>query len=275
MTTAPWAPELATARRLAYEAGHLVKRLRQRGVGHHLKSDHTPVTEADLASDHLLRIGLSEAFPQDAILTEEAGRLGPPGARRTWLVDPIDGTRGFMDGSRGYAVQIALALDDAIVLGVVYDPERERVYQAVSDVATATDGDGAQTPLRVPTAHASRPRLLTSTRVPAETRAWLLEVLGADDAGVAHSVGIKVAMLLEGHADVYVSDTPVSYWDSGAPWTILRAAGGQVTDWRGSELSFHIQTGATAHDGPFIASVRDDHRALCDPLSRGPAAPRG
>jgi len=260
------ASELALASRLAREAGAVIEQVRERGFSARAKADSSPVTDADLAADALIRAGLTAAFPADGVLSEESGDSPGPRRPRTWIVDPLDGTEAFVDGvTRGYAVQIGLLDGLTPVLGVVYEPHEDRLMWAVRGHGTYLEhADEVYGPLRVSARVdlATMP-LLTSVRIAPALRGRLLTV-GLPDAGALHSVGVKVGALVCGTADVYVSEHPISHWDSCAPLVLLEEAGGVLTQLDGSPFSYAIDpVRGPRHPGPLVASNGPRHADLC------------
>ena len=96
------------------------------------KSDDSPVTEADKASERIILSLLKEHFPQDAILSEESdddlSRLSNP---RVWIIDPLDGTKDFVKKDGEFAVNIALSVNNEIALGLIATPNEDKIYYAV------------------------------------------------------------------------------------------------------------------------------------------------
>ena len=118
---------LGNAINLVRRAGEFIQSVRAEGFSTERKDDNSPVTRADTGADQLLRQGLAELYPDDGILSEEHG--SPPESRsgRTWVIDPLDGTRGFISGSDEFAVQVGMLIDERPVLGVVYEPAVDRL----------------------------------------------------------------------------------------------------------------------------------------------------
>lgn len=131
---------------IAREAGALVRSRFQGEYGVRPKDDRGDVvTELDLLAERLVVQRLRERFPHDLILAEEAGALGGdagagPGPRRTWLVDPLDGSNNVVIGLPAYVVGVALCVDDTPVVGVVHEPVTDRTWSALT-------GCGAYGPL--------------------------------------------------------------------------------------------------------------------------------
>ncbi|MFF2348437.1 inositol monophosphatase family protein [Kitasatospora sp. NPDC058115] len=128
-----YAEECRVAVRAAEDAGALLRSRFHGAFRVDTKGAHGDVvTELDLLAEELLTRRLAQRFPSDRILAEEGGgRPGAPGARRTWLVDPLDGSNNVVIGLPAYVVGIALCVDDEPVLGVVHDPVAGRTWRAV------------------------------------------------------------------------------------------------------------------------------------------------
>ena len=245
--------------------------MKARGFSATAKLDSSPVTAADLAADALIRAGLTERFPDDSLITEESERHPPTDNHRTWVVDPLDGTEAFVDGTvRGYAVQIGLLVHDVPTLGVVYEPAYDRLWSAVAGHGTwYTERAGApavRTYVSARTARDARP-LVTSTSIDADLRAAILD-LGFSDGGALRSVGLKVGEIVLGRADVYFSHHPVKYWDSCAPLAILAEAGGRGSFLDGRALTYDAHGDAFAHDGPFVVTNGVAHDAVVAAIAR-------
>jgi 3'(2'), 5'-bisphosphate nucleotidase len=188
--------------------------------------------------------GLAAAFPGDLILSEESGLRGPADAAHLWIIDPLDGTEAFVDPrTRGYAVQIARARRDGdrfvLELGVVYEPHAHTLFAATIDGPVTREIDGVVVPLPVRPPAPLPPRIVTSTRISKPLRDRFL-ARGYADGGELRSVGIKVAHLLEGHADLYLATHGLAAWDLAAPQVLLEAAGGRVTDLDGQPPRYDV-----------------------------------
>src|SRR5688572_7037734 len=140
MTPQPYDHELRSACELARTAGAAILELYEGPINVEQKAyndDLEPVTQADRIANELIVAGLKREFPNDGILAEESvdtkRRLEKS---RVWMVDPLDGTNGFIDGNGDFAVQIGLAEEGECVLGVVYLPLTGVLYRAVSGEGT-------------------------------------------------------------------------------------------------------------------------------------------
>lgn len=273
------AKELHTACAVAREGGALVLRYHRAWHGDgdsplavQMKLGDEPVTEADRAVNALCIERLSAAFPGDALLTEELppplsedGRWRP--APRTWLVDPIDGTRDFIEGRPGFAVMIGLLMDGAPALGVVYLPLQDEIYfAAAGQGAFFARGEDAPRRLQVSqVSELSEARMVSSASHPAAIVAQVRERAGIRDEINIGSVGIKLSLIAAGERDLYINPAGrTKLWDTCGPQVILGEAGGVLTDMDGASLSY---TGPElAHQRGLIASNGRVHKAAIERL---------
>ena len=250
---------LGPARDLAVAAGRKVLALLKDPLVRSRKADHSLVTNADHAANDLLREGLRSRFPEHALLSEETGLEGPADAPLRWLVDPLDGTRAYARGEPGFSVMIGLLHAGRPVLGVVYDPLADRLYDAARGHGAFLTEGGRRSPLRV-TERWAWPEMpvITSTGFPAVLRERLATDPGLKFLDPINSVGIKVGYLVRGAADLYLNHHPVHYWDTAGPLAILEEAGGRMTHWDGSPLTYNGDD-RYAHAPPTVASNGPRH----------------
>ena len=241
--------ELQVAINLAREAGAAI--LQYYDVPVHIEQkidadEHTePVTVADRAANTLIVNGLQLEFPEDGILAEESvdteRRLTK---RRVWMVDPLDGTNGFIARDGDFAVQIGLAVDGRSVLGVVYQPLPDLLYRAVEGAGAWIEREGFE----AERAHVSDKREVREVRLAASRNHRsprmdaVVQALGIEEEVRRGSVGIKVGLIIEQQCDVYIHLSPrTKQWDTCAPEVILREAGGRMTDLFGEPLGYNQQ----------------------------------
>ena len=226
MTVTP--EDHALAADLAAEAGRLLVELRAR-----LHADDTPPAvlkaEGDRQAHELLMTRLSEARPGDAVLSEEgkddAARLD---ATRTWIVDPLDGTREFSEVPRtDWAVHVALVVDQRPVAGAVALPALDLV---LSTAAPAT----------LPGAGATPPRMIVSRSRPPAAATHVAEAIGAELVEMG-SAGAKTMAVIRGECEIYAHSGGQYEWDSCAPVAVAAAAGCHVSRIDGSELRYNQQ----------------------------------
>lgn len=206
--------------------------------------DSEPVTQADRLANELIVNGLQREFPNDGILAEESvdttRRLGKS---RVWMVDPLDGTNGFIAGNGDFAVQIGLVENGECVVGVVYQPLSGVLYRAV-----VGEGTWIERPqLEADRAHVSDKRELAKMRLAASRSHRsprmnkVVERFGFREEVRRGSVGIKIGLLVEQQCDVYIHLSPrTKQWDTCAPQLILTEAGGSMTDLFGKPLNYNV-----------------------------------
>ncbi len=263
-----WDAEVTRATELARAAGALVTTIRDRGhdaLGVEHKAGDEPVTIADRAASELIVSGLRASFPDDVIVSEESPdddrrRLT---ATRVWYVDPIDGTKDFIRGEDGFAVMIGLCIDARPMVGVVYQPTRDRLYWAAGNVG-AWLADGAATPRRMAVSTVDDPaavRMVASRSHRGPELDRVKSALGIRDELAIGSVGLKLGLIAAGERDLYVNPWPrCKAWDTCAPEAILFGAGGVLTDTRGAPIRYDEQDlsrrrGLVASNGRLHAGV--------------------
>ena len=222
-------PLLRTIVDAALEAGAEIEAIYGAGCATETKPDGSPVTEADRRAEAIILARLGTAFPEIPVIAEEeasAGRI-PDVGRRFFLVDPLDGTRGFVDRNGEFTVNIALVEDGAPLAGVVYAPDAHLLYYgARGEGAFRSRGGGAAEPIRTRPQPRAGLTAIASRSSAAGTRARLSQLAIA--AFVPSSSSLKFCLLAEGAADVYPRFGRTMEWDTGAGQAVLEAAGGRV-----------------------------------------------
>ncbi len=253
------ARELEVACDVALEAASVVLSYAGRPLEIERKHGGEPVTAADHAANDLIVRRLGEAFPRDAILSEELPDDGSRmGRARVWMVDPVDGTRDLIRGDTDYTVMIGLSVDGRPRVGAVVQPATGLLWAgAVGEAAWKRLADGSRAPLR-PSSLTQPPgiRLVASKSHRTSDLEAARRALAIEDEMNVGSVGLKIGLVAEGTRDLYVyGGGRTKMWDSCAPEAILTAAGGRVTDTFGEPLSYlgadlHNRGGIVASNGP-------------------------
>ena len=212
-------------------AGDLAMSYFGRGLEGKKKADNSPVSEADLAVDRLLRDWLTGARPGYGWLSEEtADRPDRLSASRVWIVDPIDGTRAFLAGTTDWTISVALVEEGEPVLGAILNP-------AKSDFFTVRRGQGAflnGQPIAVSVGEET-----DNSRIIA-TKGFLKSLpCRSGETPPAHSAAYRVALVAAGVVDATVSLSGKSEWDLAAGALLVQEAGGRVTDVKGAALRFN------------------------------------
>jgi len=226
------AQRLKIATAAALEAGKVTLRYFQTGVDVELKQDRSPVTIADREAEDVLFSILSSEFPGDAFLGEEQGeRAGSSGYR--WLIDPIDGTKSFIQGVPLYGVLVGLeAPDGEAVLGVVYLPGTDEVIAAARGEGCTWNGKTA----RVSDVSAIDDACVVFTSLTTFEESSRLQAFERVRTGARVCRGwgdcFGHMLVATGRAEVML-DPILSDWDCAALLPILEEAGGTFTDWSG------------------------------------------
>jgi myo-inositol-1(or 4)-monophosphatase len=231
-------PDLELIRAAAREAGDLALQLLDGEVKAWAKPGGSPVTEADLAVDVLLRERLRAARPDYGWLSEEtrddSSRLA---AKRTFVVDPIDGTRAYVRGLPWWCVSIAVVQDGAPVAGVLYAPAAGETYEAASGGGARLNGVfigvGEREEVEGAAVLGDEPFL----RGPHWPRPW-----PAMRIEKRNSLAYRIALVAAGRFDAVIALTSKCDWDLAAADLIVREAGGRATDHLGRAFAYNQPT---------------------------------
>jgi 3'(2'), 5'-bisphosphate nucleotidase len=206
------------------------------------KNDESPLTLADLASHRTIVPGLRELAPDIPIISEEGGL--PPFAERGkwhryWLIDPLDGTKEFVNRNGEFTVNIALVVNGRPVLGVVHVPVQHTTYTGCEGHgADKRIGDGRAQKIHVAAKASLPPRVVGSRSHRGASLDAFLERLGAFDM-VPMGSSLKFCVVAEGGADVYPRLGPTSEWDTAAAQAVVEQAGGRVVTVDGTALAYN------------------------------------
>lgn len=206
------------------------------------KSDNSPLTRADLASHELITAELSSHWPDIPILSEESADIPwdtRQGWRQYWLVDPLDGTKEFINRNGEFTVNIALIRDHQPVMGIVHVPVTDNSYFGARDLgAWRQHGNDAATAIRVRQTAAKPPVIVGSRSHANPELTSQLERLGAFELTSMGS-SLKFCRIAEGQADFYPRLGPTSEWDTAAAQAVVEAAGGKVVKIDASALEYN------------------------------------
>jgi len=266
----------AVIRDLSLAAGRAIMAVYGReDLGTRAKADSSPVTEADLAADRLIGDGLAQAFPEIPAVTEEGAESHRhTGERRFFLVDPLDGTREFVQRRGEFTVNIALIEDGVPVMGVVYAPAVGRIFRtraAGGAVEKAVGPDGAPVPGSLRQIRVAAPDNASLTVVASKshrdqaTDDYIARYQVADFRSGGSS--LKFCLIAAGEADLYPRLGRTMEWDTAAGHAVLRAAGGTVL-----RLDDHrpLTYGKPGFENPFFLALAPGVE-LCPPELRAGA----
>ncbi len=259
--------ELEVAVRLAREAGNGIMSYYQTDLAVDEKDKGEPVTVADRAADAWISAGLRAVFPSDGLLTEESNDdLSRLEKERVWIVDPLDGTTEFITETGEFAVQIALAIGGRPVLGVVFQPARDRLFTAVRGEGACQVYNGRTERLQVSAQTDPAQMCLVASR---SHYSGLIEearkLLGIREVSRLGSVGLKVGLVARGACDLYLATTISKEWDLCAPHALLLEAGGTLTNLCGEPIVYNKADVAECRG--LIASNGLVHKQLTDALA--------
>jgi 3'(2'), 5'-bisphosphate nucleotidase len=229
---------------LARDAGRAILQIYAQAFGVTEKHDRSPLTDADLRSHEILIAGLKRLSPEVPVLSEEAEAV--PFAERSrwdwlWVVDPLDGTREFVQRNGEFTVNVALVHGHRPVLGIVHAPALETDYYACEGYGAFKVGrDGIARPIRVTTPAARPLRIVGSRSHRGDSLDGFLARAG-DHELVAIGSSLKFCLVAEGAADVYPRLGPTSEWDTAAGQCVLEQAGGHVDDLAGRPLGYNAR----------------------------------
>ncbi|CAK9886146.1 MAG: 3'(2'),5'-bisphosphate nucleotidase CysQ [Candidatus Erwinia impunctatus] len=200
------------------------------------KEDHSPVTAADLAAHRVIVDGLQQFTPDIPVLSEEdpADWLTRKHWQRYWLVDPLDGTKEFIQRNGEFTVNIALIEQGKPLLGVVYAPVPNLLY-AASDGGAWKEAQGARHPIQV-SVETSPVVVISRSHQDAEMEDYLRQL--GEHQTVAIGSSLKFCLVAEGKAQLYPRFGPTHTWDTAAGHAVALAAGAHVRDWQGNDLDY-------------------------------------
>ena len=242
--------ELKIAREAAIEAGGLILNYYKADYEIKDKGYHNPVTTADHAADTRLKEILTEARPDYGWLSEETvdspDRLDK---ERTWVVDPLDGTKEFIEGVPHFVVSVGLVENGNPIIGVLFNPVTKELFMAYNGGGAFLDDK----PIRCLTKDEVRAMVILNSR--SETRRGLWTPFDGTfgELRAIGSVAYKLGLTAAGKADIFASLRPKNEWDICAGNCIINEAGGKLIDLRGNRVIFNqektlIEPGLIAGD---------------------------
>lgn len=261
--------EIDFAAKVAREAATIVNTFYVGSSEVRYKTDDEPVTEADRSANQHIVARIQAMFPEDGILSEESkDDLTRLGKSRVWIVDPLDGTKEFIARNGEFSIMIGLAIEGRPVLGVVMQPDPGLLYVGAVNHGAYMVEAGERIPLTVSDCDQVSKMVLVSSR---SHRQQIVDkirsALRITSERVSGSVGLKVGLISRQLADLYVHPSPgCKEWDICAPYALLEAAGGRMTDCWGNPLVFNKRD-VRAHNG-LVATNGLAHDEIIDTVAR-------
>ncbi len=218
---------------IAKQAGDKIMEIYNRDFSVLQKKDDSPVTEADMAAHAIIDDGLEDLAPEYPMLSEESASIPFEDRSRWecyWLVDPLDGTREFINRNGEFTVNIALIEDHRSILGVVYAPAISCCYYAARGLG-AFKQEQHQAPVQIHVQKHKRHQTIVagSRSHRGKSLNHFLKNLGEHEL-LAVGSALKSCLVAEGKADVYPRLGPTSEWDTAAAHCIVEEAGGFITN---------------------------------------------
>ena len=237
-------------------------------------NDEDPVTAADLKVNELIIKRIKENYMNTkwAILSEENFKItngfSDTDAEWLWILDPLDGTKDFIQGTENYAMHLGLNYKQKPILGVVLIPERDELWISCGNKLFCENRRGFSKKNNISERRNLKDMfLVTSKNHRNEILKELIYKINFKKTIIMGSIGCKLASIIRGESDIYISlslpgQSSPKDWDFASPEAILRAAGGAITTIDNKELEYNSKT--LEHPGIIIASNnKQNHRNVC------------
>ncbi len=229
---------------LAEKAGSAILKVYATDFDVQAKDDDSPLTQADMASHRIIERGLGELTPDIPIISEESG-LPDFEERRQWdiywLIDPLDGTREFVNRNGEFTVNIALIDGNRAVFGVVHVPVQKKTYTGCEGVGATVREEGQDDrPIGVSKITADPIRVVGSRSHRGASLDAYLDKLGEVEM-LPMGSSLKFCVVAEGGADIYPRLGLTSEWDTAAAQAVVEQAGGAVLELDGSPLAYNAK----------------------------------
>lgn len=240
--------------RIAQKAGKAILTHYEQPVDVQIKSDNSPVTEADLAAHRVIVDALRELTPDIPIISEESKSHDIADVQKPfWLVDPLDGTKSYIRRTGEFTVNIGLIEDGTPTIGIIYVPVEQMMYFAAVGFGAWRQKDGADaeviTTRAVP--EDGYAAVVSHSHLDGRTTEFLTGFTVSSQVPAASS--LKFCRVAEGIADVYPRFGPTMEWDSAAGHAIVVAAGGRVEKPDGSLFDYgKVEQERPLLNGPLI-----------------------
>tara|TARA_S200000501_G_scaffold159328_1_gene150305 strand:- start:891 stop:1793 length:903 start_codon:yes stop_codon:yes gene_type:complete len=238
------------------------------------KNCQDPVTIADLRVNELIIRSINKKYRDTnwGILSEEKVKIEPFDSNNnsdwTWVLDPLDGTKDFIQGTSHYSMHLALNYKQKPYIGVVLIPEKEELWIAYGKKAWCEKKDGSKIkPNLSKNKNLKEMILITSKNHINENLKNLIRKINFNEVKVMGSIGCKIASIVRGESDIYISlslprKSSPKDWDFAAPEAILKASGGAITNLENQDLTYgklNFEQG-----GIIIATNNiDNHKNIC------------
>lgn len=226
---------------IAVAAGQEIMSVYMHGGQTWQKDDTSPLTEADLRADKVIRNRLEESFSRLFILSEESVSNGEATTDTFFLVDPLDGTKEFLKRNDEFTVNIGLVHMGQAIAGVVFAPALGELFYAAKGLGAWKQDWQAQKAIKVANQTKGQPvRVIGSRSHSSKALDEWMARLPANHTFLAAGSSLKFCRIAEGQADIYPRLGPTSQWDTAAGHCVLEVAGGSVIDLQGESLRYGL-----------------------------------
>ena len=231
---------------ISIEAGNAILGYYKTDQNVEYKENSTPLTQADLAANAIIERGLNALRPLMPIISEESAL--PDYEDRSkweyfWLIDPMDGTKSFVNETDQFTVNIALMKTDSPVLGVVHWPTKNHTYWGyLGSDAYYRNGFGETKKIQVREFGGTTARLICSSKRGMENVNKLVRILEQNSVHchiTTSSSSLKLCRVATGDADIFPGFSLTHEWDTAAAQSVVQSAGGRVTDFNGDVLKYN------------------------------------
>ena len=260
-------PELNIAIKAAQEASNAILEIYQKGYNTFTKTDDSPVTDADLKSNKIIKEILS--ITKHSILSEEdiddQNRLSKD---TIWIIDPLDGTSDFIDKTGEFTVMIALVQNKKPIIGVISWPTEKTLFVAQKNCGAFRYSNDKWDKISVTKIdEISKCRTVGSRHHLSDKEKEFIKKIGIEDFTSIGS-SLKVGKISSGQAEAYITTTnKMKEWDTAASYCIILEAGGKMTDMLGNDLKYnnknvHHQNGILVTNGLIHEKILQEFKKL-------------
>ena len=213
------------------EAGQAAKDISQKGVKVTIKEDKSPVTNGDLLVDKILKSKIKDLTPKTTIISEETVNFSSTNNKEKtfWLIDPIDGTKEYINKGEEYTLNAALIIDLKPAVGIIYAPAKDRLFYSYGNNCSFEINNGKKITLKGEKKNLNQIiGLENSGNTPDE----ILKIYRKNKVSktIRMSSSLKFCALASGEVDIYAAAPRAFEWDIAAGHAILEHSGGSVTD---------------------------------------------